>query len=661
MDGSGKWRVGAAIAAGVCALSVMTLSAGTGQEQDLAASDPAGCESGPDPAAGNLQFSTSSLTVAESAGDRALLVIRDGGGVGPVSATVTTADGTATVDDYAPVASTVSFPDGDETARVVRVPIVPDLLHEADETFTATLSDSSCATIGARAEVQVTIIDDDPETRFSVGGTVTGLQGSGLVLRNVVDDIPASNGSFAFPAGLVSGSDYAVTVRAQPVDPDQTCTVSNGNGVIADTDVTDVAVDCVTLPPEAHLDPAFGTDGKVTTPGLGGAETVAIQPDGKIVAAGPSSLARYNSDGTLDSSFAQTGSLRTGISAGFLGDACDVALPPDGSIVVVGVKDNGSATGEDFAVQRYTASGTADPNFGTGGTVTTDFNGSTDRAYAVAVQAGRQDRGRRSCHQRRAHRHRHRACPLRVATGPSIRASAPPVGSPQRSRARRVSALPPPWTTRAGSCWPRGCPRAAATRSALPDTAPTVLLDQSFDDDGIAVTAFGLGAIPHGVAVDDQDRIVVVGQSQSTLPAGRSDIALVRFGAAGRVDTTFDGDGLVTTDFPDPATGTSHDEFGRDLALQSDGGIVVCRRRPTRSRGRLRAGAASLRRQPGSQLRRCRQAHRRLPRRVRLRPGRRHPARRRHRRRRIRDQCVHPGIRPDPAHPVTGVSSKEGL
>ena len=574
MDGSGKWRVGAAIAAGVCALSVMTLSAGTGQEQDVAASDPAGCESGPDPAAGNLQFSTISLTVAESAGDRALLVIRDGGGVGPVSATVTTADGTATVDDYAPVASTVSFPDGDETARVVRVPIVPDLLHEADETFTATLSDSSCATIGARAEVQVTIIDDDPETRFSVGGTVTGLQGSGLVLRNVVDDIPASNGSFAFPAGLVSASDYAVTVRAQPVDPDQTCTVSNGNGVIADTDVTDIAVDCVTLPPEAHLDPAFGTDGKVTTPGLGGAETVAIQPDSKIVAAGPSSLARYNSDGTLDSSFAQTGSLRTGISAGFLGDACDVALPPDGSIVVVGVKDNGSATGEDFAVQRYTASGTADPNFGTGGTVTTDFNGSTDRAYAVAVQpdgkivvAGHATNAART------------GIDIALARYTSDGSLDPSFGT----AGRVTTAIPGAASFGfAATLDHQGRIVLAARVSAgggdeigVARYGADGALDQSFDDDGIAVTAFGLGAIPHGVAVDDQDRIVVVGQSQSTLPAGRSDIALTRFGAAGRVDTTFDGDGLVTTDFPDPATGTSHDEFGRDLALQSDGGIVV--------------------------------------------------------------------------------------
>jgi hypothetical protein len=63
---------------------------------------------------------------------------------------------------------------------------------------------------------------------------VTGLQGSGLVeLPNLADDIPATNGSFVFPAGLVSGSDYAVT-QSQPVDPDQTVTVTNDTGVIAE-------------------------------------------------------------------------------------------------------------------------------------------------------------------------------------------------------------------------------------------------------------------------------------------------------------------------------------------------------------------------------------------------------------------------------------------
>jgi hypothetical protein len=75
-------------------------------------------------------------------------------------------------------------------------------------------------------------------------------------------------------------------VRAHPSTPDQTCTVGNGNGVTTDADITDVAVDCVTLPVDAHLDQAFGADGKVTTSGLGGAETVTIQPDGKIVVAG---------------------------------------------------------------------------------------------------------------------------------------------------------------------------------------------------------------------------------------------------------------------------------------------------------------------------------------------------------------------------------------
>jgi hypothetical protein len=67
---------------------------------------------------------------------------------------------------------------------------------------------------------------------------VTGLQGSRLVeLPNLADDIPATNGSFVFPAGLVSGSDYAVT-QSQPVDPDQTVTVTvtvtNDTSVIAE-------------------------------------------------------------------------------------------------------------------------------------------------------------------------------------------------------------------------------------------------------------------------------------------------------------------------------------------------------------------------------------------------------------------------------------------
>jgi len=83
-------------------------------------------------------------------------------------------------------------------------------------------------------------------TFFSVGGMVSGLESSGLVLNNEGSDLPiAGNGSFIFPA-QVDGSDYAVTVLDQPSGPSQTCTVGNGTGTLAGANVTDVQVTCVT-------------------------------------------------------------------------------------------------------------------------------------------------------------------------------------------------------------------------------------------------------------------------------------------------------------------------------------------------------------------------------------------------------------------------------
>jgi hypothetical protein len=83
---------------------------------------------------------------------------------------------------------------------------------------------------------------------FSVSGTVVGLQGSGLVLQNNGgDDIEVSaSGGFTFPTRLASGADYSVTVRTQPSDPNQACTVTNGRGRIGSADVGNVVVSCST-------------------------------------------------------------------------------------------------------------------------------------------------------------------------------------------------------------------------------------------------------------------------------------------------------------------------------------------------------------------------------------------------------------------------------
>ena len=83
---------------------------------------------------------------------------------------------------------------------------------------------------------------------FSVGGSVSGLEGSGLVLRNNGgDDLPiASNGSFTFATELASGSAFAVTVATQPTRPSQTCTVADASGTIGGGDVRTVKVTCST-------------------------------------------------------------------------------------------------------------------------------------------------------------------------------------------------------------------------------------------------------------------------------------------------------------------------------------------------------------------------------------------------------------------------------
>ena len=87
-----------------------------------------------------------------------------------------------------------------------------------------------------------------PVSTYSIGGSVSGLVGSGLVLQlNAANDLAiAADGSFTFTAPLADGSVYTVSVLTQPTGPAQTCSIVNGGGTLAGADVTDVQVSCVT-------------------------------------------------------------------------------------------------------------------------------------------------------------------------------------------------------------------------------------------------------------------------------------------------------------------------------------------------------------------------------------------------------------------------------
>src|SRR5438034_25654 len=130
--------------------------------------------------------------------------------------------------------------------------------------------------------------------------------------------------------------------------------------------------------PDGSLDPTFGDGGKQLLGGCAGtvgagmsANAVAIDPAGRIVLAGSCSvstfaLARYNSDGSLDPTFGSGGFVTTQFAGGSgAGDAFSIAIDPSGRIVAAGFAF------PPFALARYTPAGALDPTFGSGGLVTT--------------------------------------------------------------------------------------------------------------------------------------------------------------------------------------------------------------------------------------------------------------------------------------------------
>jgi sugar lactone lactonase YvrE len=115
----------------------------------------------------------------------------------------------------------------------------------ANPAQTCTISGGS----GTAGNADVTTISVTCETRrFHLGGTISGLLGTGLVLQNSGGDnlSISADGAFTFAAPVASGTAYAVTVLAAPSSPTQACTITNGTGTINDADVTNVTIACVT-------------------------------------------------------------------------------------------------------------------------------------------------------------------------------------------------------------------------------------------------------------------------------------------------------------------------------------------------------------------------------------------------------------------------------
>lgn len=245
--------------------------------------------------------------------------------------------------------------------------------------------------------------DSTPLDAFGVGGKATlGVAGGGTGLALQHGQIVVAAGSVARlnPAGVLDpGFGVGGTAPTGPIGVSAVAVQPDGRIVGAGVSSPfDFGV--VRLTVNGPLDGTFSGDGWVTTDFGAGeiARAVAIQPDGKIVAAGFSApiasvgsfsaaLARYNPDGSLDDGGASDTTQMDGFgtngrvtTAGMEGRA--VALQPDGRIVVAGVRRTLASLG--MALARYTQQGSLDPTFSGDGIVDTDV--SVGEARGVVLQ-----------------------------------------------------------------------------------------------------------------------------------------------------------------------------------------------------------------------------------------------------------------------------------
>lgn len=272
------------------------------------------------------------------------------------------------------------------------------------------------------------------------------------------------------------------------------------------------------LAQDGSLDTSFSTDGRVSTT-IGTfdetAQDIVVQVDGKILVAGHSynnmdydfALVRYKTDGSLDTqTFGVAGVVTTPIGSADDKILC-MALQSDGKIVVAGTAYMG--TKDMIALARYNVDGSLDNTFNGNGFLTTSIGSNGDYPFGIAIQNDGKI----------------------VIVG--------------------------------GSTTSTNLDLFVARYNA--DGS----LDPTFDGDGIALP--GLSAnyadLANDVKIQSDGKIVVAGYTNGGLDA---DFAIVRFNANGSLDNSFDNDGIFTH----PIVGTFN-EYANALAIQSDGKIVV--------------------------------------------------------------------------------------
>jgi uncharacterized delta-60 repeat protein len=347
------------------------------------------------------------------------------------------------------------------------------------------------------------------------------------------------------------------------------CSVGSGVGVTAAKQVT---------PQQAagDLDPSFNNGGIVAA--LSGVSTfgnsVAQQVDGKLVVAGltlqvsageeavdGTEVARYNADGSLDTSFGNLGTVTFGPASGFGVSA--IAIQANSQIVLLG----SDATGANFELIRLNTDGSVDASFGNG-QVITSFSQPALGLSLVIQPNGQIIAGGGAGNSAALARYN-------ADGSPDSSFGTNGLVTFQNSSALALSlALQPNGQIVVGGISGAGIFFALNFLGVIHNAQFLVArlnangtLDNQFGSSGVALLSIGAGAMVSQIALQSNGAIVAGGISEQ--PSGILEFALARFNPNGSLDTTFGAAGEVLTNFD----GRSDAVFG--LAIQSDGKIVA--------------------------------------------------------------------------------------
>ncbi|MBI1814217.1 MAG: hypothetical protein HYR72_04515 [Deltaproteobacteria bacterium] len=261
---------------------------------------------------------------------------------------------------------------------------------EVDGTLDATFGNAGVVTTVIGTGASANALVRQPDGKLTVAGSSGSTGVFTLVRYNAAGGLDSSFGTSGIVTTSIGQASHATALVIHPSGK-LTCA-----GYTEHADGADFAVSRYN--PDGSLDPTFGTGGIVTTPigaGYTYGSALARQSDGKVIVAGASfdpnfessmlALARYTTDGSLDTTFGDGGIVTTSITG--MDAASALVLQPDGKLVVVGYSSVGETSYTE--VVRYDPQGLLDATFGNGGVVTTLIEESSGAAAVALDPDGR--------------------------------------------------------------------------------------------------------------------------------------------------------------------------------------------------------------------------------------------------------------------------------